>query len=604
MSQPLETNRWPALIERHQPPNRQSTKYSVMSMARTMLKEKSLQSGNGIIFNISLVEPVLFLQGFDQRPTSERSTVVLRGSLHLRVIRPAKIKAVTLRFHGKAVTKWPQGIPPNKIKFEETNTIINNTWPFFDAQSLTAATEIGADYTELVNSLTGGMATQGLSISSSNNSSKDIGSGKASRVSLQANSLLKLVKGKCSTNVPSVARKGYEIFPPGDYTYDFELPLESNLPETIDLKMGSVKYELKAIVERAGVFSTNLVASKEVTLIRTPAQCALEQVEPIVVSRTMGNRVKLNVTISGKSFPLGAQVPISINLTPLAKAQFQWVKVFVTEHIEYFCLNKQVHRIEPVQKIQLFEKRADAPPTSSVSGGLRRTVRGGVATSYQDEAVSEMNVQGLTDVSGSLSRDFIVGTKVMEFLVPLPSCHNMKHEGEGLKLHSDTTFQNILVHHWIKIIIRLSMVDRTDSNKRRLFEISVDSPIRILSHQVTEAINTLPTYSAPDSICSRCMNERDCSKAPEVCCATHVHLVSTSDTPNRHQEDSYATLSSSELADHSLLRQVHIGRPVESYLRRPTYLFRALSFDPPAFEDKGPPLSLEAPPPPYKQLAR
>lgn len=78
-------------------------------MAKEMLKEKSLAFGNGIHLNIALVEPILFLQGFEQRPTSERSSVVLRGTLQLRVMRPAKIKAVTLRFHGTAVTKWPQG---------------------------------------------------------------------------------------------------------------------------------------------------------------------------------------------------------------------------------------------------------------------------------------------------------------------------------------------------------------------------------------------------------------------------------------------------------------------------------------------------------------
>jgi hypothetical protein len=66
-------------------------------------------SGSGLHVSISLVESVLFLQGFKPKPSSERSTVVLRGLLHLRVTRPAKIKAVNLTFHGEAVTKWPEG---------------------------------------------------------------------------------------------------------------------------------------------------------------------------------------------------------------------------------------------------------------------------------------------------------------------------------------------------------------------------------------------------------------------------------------------------------------------------------------------------------------
>lgn len=345
-----------------------------------------------------------------------------------------------------------EGIPPNKIKFEETNVIVTKIWPFFNAQSLTVAAEVCADHAELAKTFLGSMTTQqGRSVSSSNKFSKIIGSKTETRLSLQVNLLRNFVKGNSSSNVPLFAGTAYGIFPPGDYMYDFELPLESNLPETIDLKFGSVKYELEAIVERAGVFSTNLVESKEVTLIRTPAQGALEQVEPIVVNRTLRDRVKLDVTISGKSFPLGAQVPISINLTPLVKTQLQWIKVFVTEHIEYFCSNKRVHRIEPVRKMLLVEKRANTQPETSVSGSLVRTVRGGGATSYQNEAVSGAKTQALTDLSGSFNGDVIKGTKVVEFLVPLPNCHNMKHDGEALKLHSDTTSRDIVVHHWIKV---------------------------------------------------------------------------------------------------------------------------------------------------------
>jgi len=72
--------------------------------------EKPLASGNGVSVGIALAEPVLFLQGFDQGDLqANRSTAMLRGSLHLKVSKPAKIKAVTLRFRGRATTKWPEG---------------------------------------------------------------------------------------------------------------------------------------------------------------------------------------------------------------------------------------------------------------------------------------------------------------------------------------------------------------------------------------------------------------------------------------------------------------------------------------------------------------
>lgn len=77
--------------------------------------DKPLASGSGVQVSINLAEPVLFLQGFDQADSSQGNTAMLRGTLHLRVQKSAKIKAVTLKFKGRAVTKWPEGKFQNYI---------------------------------------------------------------------------------------------------------------------------------------------------------------------------------------------------------------------------------------------------------------------------------------------------------------------------------------------------------------------------------------------------------------------------------------------------------------------------------------------------------
>ena len=71
--------------------------------------EKPIASGNGVSISIALAEPMLFLQGFDQADASNRTTSMLRGSLHLHVSKSAKIKAVTLAFRGRSETEWPEG---------------------------------------------------------------------------------------------------------------------------------------------------------------------------------------------------------------------------------------------------------------------------------------------------------------------------------------------------------------------------------------------------------------------------------------------------------------------------------------------------------------
>tara|TARA_R110002003_G_scaffold1190_1_gene22726 strand:+ start:9015 stop:9740 length:726 start_codon:yes stop_codon:yes gene_type:complete len=236
--------------------------------------------------------------------------------------------------------------------------------------------------------------------------------------------------------------------------YNFELPLDSHLPETIDVDLGSVKYELEATVERAGPFRTNLVGIKEVTLIRAPSEGSLEQVEPIVISRSWEDQLHYDLVISGKSFPLGAQVPVTFKLTPLAKIQCHRIKVFATENIEYFCNNNRVLRMEPVRIIQLFEKRADSPPTSTFPGSTMRIVSGGGVPYDQRAAAAQgehVQVEDQSNLLGNLSGDANIVPTEMEFNVQLPSCHNLKNKDKQARLHFDTTYQNIQVHHWIKV---------------------------------------------------------------------------------------------------------------------------------------------------------
>ena len=354
------------------------------------------------------------------------------------------------------------GIPPKKTEFKDKESIMNHTWPFFNAQFQTAEYGSGADQ---VKPLKGPSATtteigvtdssvedpHRRSINSNNISSRD-----ARKLSLAVHRSRSFGKDDRTNNSggSSVAQKGYRLFTPGDYVYNFELPIDSRLPESICVDLGHVKYELEATVERAGAFRANLVGSKEVTLIRAPAEGSLEQVEPIAISRNWEDQLHYDIVISGKSFPLGAQVPIAFKLTPLAKVQCHRIKVFVTENIQYYTTNKRVHRLEPTRKIQLFEKRADSASTSAYPGSsVRITAGGGVAYDGRQAAArgDETVPRDTTNLLGNLEGEHNVGPTEMEFSVQLPSCHNLRERDKLSRLHFDTTYQGIQVNHWIKV---------------------------------------------------------------------------------------------------------------------------------------------------------
>lgn len=79
---------------------------------RSLSSEKPLISGSGITCSIQLAEPHVYLTGFDhdgRGNVAENTAALIRGKLVLDVHKSVKIKAVTLRFYGKARTEWPEG---------------------------------------------------------------------------------------------------------------------------------------------------------------------------------------------------------------------------------------------------------------------------------------------------------------------------------------------------------------------------------------------------------------------------------------------------------------------------------------------------------------
>jgi hypothetical protein len=108
----------PSVAESHWSSGRASAK-SIISNVKSVPEEKPVASGGGVSVNVQLTEPVLFLRGFEQAEHAERSTAMLRGTLCLKISKPSKLKAVTLKFRGRATTKWPEGTLVNHATLQD-----------------------------------------------------------------------------------------------------------------------------------------------------------------------------------------------------------------------------------------------------------------------------------------------------------------------------------------------------------------------------------------------------------------------------------------------------------------------------------------------------
>lgn len=591
----------------------------------TLRNEKIVATGSGITVGIALTEPVLYLQGYDQNDPSTKKSAILRGQLHLKVTKSIKIKKISICFRGHAQTDWPDGIPPKKIHFHDKKDLVTHGVMYFNhGDTALMQNDYGAHFYQHAKPVTsvtgkdGGPTTITREIFSKSGSSTSLSNGQPTskelkRLSLQSNHSRSFGKNDSPPTVPAHPQRNYRMFPVGDYLYSFEFPIDGSLPETIKTDLGHVRYDLEAIVERSGAFRPNLLGNLEVPVIRTPAEGSLEQVEPIAISRNWEDQLHYDIVISGKSFPLGCQVPIAFKLTPLAKVECHRIKVYVTENIQHWTADKSVHRFQPAKKVLLFEKRADSASTSTYPGSsMRVTAGGGIDWDHRAAAArgDEIVDRNRTNLLGNLASDSGVGPTEMEFNVQLPSCHEMKNRDESQRLHFDTTYENIQINHWIKIVLRLSKVDERDPSKRRHFEISIDSPFHLLSCKATQSNIYLPAYTSPNSDPAPPAQEYECG-CPGAAALNRTISTRQSPPPSSDPEEPPTGRAVSRSFTNS---SGGLARPPQAHLAhepneraddpppRPMHLLRAPSFAPPAFDDVPPPPPLITPPPEYTTI--
>lgn len=446
------------------------------------LPDKPLTETSSIQVYVVPAEKDLFMQGFEPEEYEGRPPTLLRGCLFLRVLKPSKIRSVTLTFKGQQRTDWPEGIPPKKTSYVELNDILSHTWPFYQLGNPLHSANGGADFfQELLKDHNSEVENSTLNVplpvSRSRSPAAENGLGNFFTRNLSpATSFMRRAASPSSTvnesfsDLTSVLSTETDplkpaLFTPGDYIYNFEHPLHPSIPETSSVTFGEVFYYIEASVVRAGTFKLNLTGKLPINIIRTPSESNMEENEPIIITRDWDDQLRYDIVIGRKSIVLDSYLPLAFRFVPLwGKVALHRIRVYLSENLEYYCQNKKVHRLEPPKKYLLLEHKAKKGK-SLLSEKLG-----------QDEDEDD---------------DAEILPKELEFqlFVPRVLSGRIKHE-----IHPDTSYENIQAHHWIKICLRLSKTDPEDPSKRKHYEILIDSPIHILSSLAAHVNTLLPAY--------------------------------------------------------------------------------------------------------------
>ena len=239
-----------------------------------------------------------------------------------------------------------------------------------------------------------------------------------------------------------------KLFEPGEYIYTFELAIGNDVPESINVQYGSVKWQLEAMVERTGWFRPNLSGMKEVTLVRVPGEDSVERTEPIVHRKFWENSLQYEIVISGKWFPLGSKIPIGITFTPLTTVRCLRVEIALTEEIERFTSDTNGRPSRLRRSIPLLGRDGDGAMSSAFPGSSVGTfIVGKPEDSKREKATPLVTI---SQQSGTLenpeSQPGILST-TWDFVVQLAGCDTTK---ETERIHVDTISKYIQVRHWMK----------------------------------------------------------------------------------------------------------------------------------------------------------
>ena len=605
--------------------------------------------------DIVFAEPYVFLRGFDHNRlrNRERSSgydiapPILRGKMRLVVAKDVKIRGITIRLQNRAATDWPQtcvdslnsDYAENDILRSQNQTVFNaihGQWdgPYGNMCEYELKHQSEDSFSAIINRLTQGphVASDSSSIASGI-TSKEIKGFALDKV--QARSF---EKGDSPLVHPTQA-KGYKIFHAGTYEYNFEFPIDHHQVETIKVPHGSVKWHVEAMIERAGAFKPNLHGKKEVSIVRIPDLLSLETVDPIALSRAWEDQMFYEVCISGKSFPIGGKIPIAFKITPLAKVQVHKIKVFITETIEYRASHKDITRKETSKKLLMFEKAAGQLISPRFRHSDFRFVSGGESNGVSEEL--RRSTSRASNLLGNLDggdEAFWTSTEV-EMNVNIPTCNQMENDPK-IVLYPDSSWRNAHVTHWIKVQMRVSRIDPEDpeGQRRRHYEISIDSPLTILSCAANQGNMSLPQYTGRDMGMSEdlrgfrcgcadsCMNSLVRPPIPPIPYELPPGFFETpvvsqpanpvpDSSPSSSDDSIVYTPSTSDEGEERSQSETTDAVPAQeerartdqqpSEPARPIHLMRVPSFAPPAFDDdNSPPIPADvlSPPPQYDAI--
>ncbi|KAH9174970.1 hypothetical protein EDB89DRAFT_1948905 [Lactarius sanguifluus] len=272
------------------------------------------------------------------------------------------------------------------------------------------------------------------------------------------------------------AGDGWQEFKKGLYTFPISFSIPSCMPPTISCDFGSITWRLKANVHRPGPFTPKLSASHEVILVTSPSDDRGEDTEGFAIERIWEDQMQYTLSVSGRIFPIGDTIPITLSFLPMAKVRIHKIYVLLEEQVVFFTFEPKVRRTDYPRcfnSLSLESRDKDSPLLP-----LSQTVR--------DSPLHDLPSELAADLMGPGPWTLQMGLKV-------------PNGSRALNFSNNSGRGPIQISHMLKIVVRVERGDDKQmdpkTGKRKQSNVILQMPVHILSPLASAQHIELPRYT-------------------------------------------------------------------------------------------------------------
>ncbi|KAK9762278.1 hypothetical protein K7432_012147 [Basidiobolus ranarum] len=170
------------------------------------------------------------------------------------------------------------------------------------------------------------------------------------------------------------------------HQFDFEIPLDGSLPESITTTHGSISYKLSAFVERPGLkHDVKFCTPISIRRLLSPFSSVYQEPPTTSISGVWASRFFYEVEIPTFIYSPGESIPINFKFNPLdALLQVEKVMLNVVEHSVYRCVKEApiVQSNQYSNIIEEFKKPMGQTWSTSFSVSLPQEIQFDCETKY------------------------------------------------------------------------------------------------------------------------------------------------------------------------------------------------------------------------------